>query len=97
MPTRDVTLTEHLDRFVEEQVGTGRYQDADEVLRAGLRLLERQTRAEEEKLTLLRALASEGFRSLDQGEGLDLADEDELRSAIAAIGRKVIAKARSVD
>lgn len=97
MPTRDVTLTEHLDRFVEEQVGTGRYQDADEVFRAGLRLLERRTLAEERKLALLRELASEGFRSLDQGEGLELSGEEELRSAIARIGLRAAGETDRTD
>ncbi|WP_165068929.1 type II toxin-antitoxin system ParD family antitoxin [Paludisphaera rhizosphaerae] len=88
MPTRNIKLTEHFDRFVEEQVEAGRYQDASEVLRAGLRLLERRTRAEEQKLALLRGLASDGFRTLDQGQGLSLSNASELRNAIAQIGRR---------
>lgn len=99
MPTRNIKLTEHFDRFVEEQVEAGRYEDASEVLRAGLRLLERRTRVEEQKLALLRELASEGFQALDQGQGLSLSSASELRSAIAQIGRRA-AKAdesQSVD
>lgn len=88
MPTRNINLTEHYDRFVEELVGAGRYKNASEVLRAGLRLLEQETQTEEEKLTLLKKLAADGFRSLDQGQGLSVASESELRSAIAKIGNR---------
>lgn len=88
MPTRNINLTEHYDRFVEEQVGSGRYKNASEVLRAGLRLLEHQSQTEEEQRTLLKKLADDGFRSLDQGRGLSVASEHGLRSALARIGRR---------
>lgn len=86
MPTRNINLTERYDRFVEEQIDAGKYKNASEVLRAGLRLLEQQTQTEAEKLTLLKKLAADGFRSLDQGQGLSVASETGLRSAIARIG-----------
>lgn len=88
MPTRNINLTERYDQFVEEQVKAGRYQNASEVLRAGLRLLEQQTQAEEQKLKVLRKLAAEGFRELDQGEGLTMSSEGGLRNTMAKIGRR---------
>jgi antitoxin ParD1/3/4 len=36
-----VSLTEHLCCFVEAQIASGRFRSASEVMRAGLRLLER--------------------------------------------------------
>ena len=42
MPTRNVVLTDHQAQFVEQLVNTGRYQNASEVLREGLRLVERR-------------------------------------------------------
>ena len=33
MPTRDVNLTADLDRFVATKVGSGRYENASEVVR----------------------------------------------------------------
>ncbi len=88
MPTRNINLTEHYDEFVEQQIGAGKYKNASEVLRAGLRLLEEQAKAEEQKLKLLRKLAAEGFRELDQGQGLTITSERELRNVIAKIGRR---------
>jgi len=88
MPTRNINLTEHYDRFVEELVDAGKYKNASEVLRAGLRLLEQQTQTDDEKLTLLKRLAADGFRSLDQGQGLSMASESGLRKTIAKIGSR---------
>lgn len=86
MPTRNINLTEHDARFIETQVESGKYQDPSEVLRAGLRLLERQTRSEEEQFLLLKRLAREGFASLDQGEGLTFASVEDVEQGIAQIG-----------
>ncbi|QDU80153.1 Antitoxin ParD1 [Polystyrenella longa] len=88
MPTRNINLTEHYDQFVAEQIGTGRYSNASEVLRAGLRLLEEQKQTEVEKLKILRHLATEGFNELDQGQGLTAATEKGVRSTIARLGRR---------
>ncbi|MCB0325911.1 MAG: type II toxin-antitoxin system ParD family antitoxin, partial [Bdellovibrionales bacterium] len=88
VPTRNINLTEHYDKFVEEQIDAGKYKNASEVLRAGLRLLEEQTRTDEQKLKLLRKLAADGFRELDQGQGVNVSSESELRNAIGKIGRR---------
>jgi len=46
---RNVNLTGRYDEFVVGQVTSGRFKNASEVVRAGLRLLEQQNREEEEK------------------------------------------------
>jgi antitoxin ParD1/3/4 len=99
MPTRNINLTEHYHRFVEEQVDAGTYKNASEVLRAGLRLLEQQTLDEKAKLALLQKLAADGFRSLDQGRGLSFDSEGSLRKAISKIGRRAAktSKARQAE
>jgi antitoxin ParD1/3/4 len=63
MPTRNVNLTEELDRFVLEKVAGGRYENASEVVRAGLRTLEREERQYEAKLAALRSAIDEGDAS----------------------------------
>ena len=42
MPTRNVALTNHQAHVVEQLVSSGRYQNASEVLREGLRLIEQR-------------------------------------------------------
>jgi antitoxin ParD1/3/4 len=42
MPTRNVNLTEEVDRFVLSKIESGRYENASEVVRAALRTLERE-------------------------------------------------------
>ncbi|MFM8478710.1 MAG: type II toxin-antitoxin system ParD family antitoxin [Planctomycetaceae bacterium] len=43
MPTKNVNLTEHYSEFVDQLVASGRYKNASEVVRDGLRLLELKT------------------------------------------------------
>lgn len=58
-----ITLGDHFDGFVREQIKVGRYGNASEVMRAGLRLLEEH----ESKLEALRQALIEGERSGDAG------------------------------
>jgi len=68
MPTRNVNLTNELDRFVREKVESGRYENASEVVRAALRTLEREEQEYWAKLAALRAAIDEGDAS-GVGEG----------------------------
>jgi antitoxin ParD1/3/4 len=63
VPTRNVNLTDELDRFVLSKVKTGRYENASEVVRAALRTLEREEEQYEAKLAALRAAIDEGDAS----------------------------------
>ncbi|MBN2021950.1 MAG: type II toxin-antitoxin system ParD family antitoxin [Pirellulales bacterium] len=89
MPTRNINLTDHFDDFVDAQVTSGRFKNASEVMRAGLRLLEQRAREDEQKLALLRSLASEAFDALDRGQGIVLDGETQLGEFIGQIGRRV--------
>jgi antitoxin ParD1/3/4 len=63
MPTRNVNLTDEPDRFVLAKVGSGRYENASEVVRAALRSLERDEQIYNAKLSVLRAAIDEGDTS----------------------------------
>lgn len=94
MPTRNVNLTAHFHRFVDDLVESGQYKNASEVMRAGLHLLQQQTELEAEKLAVLRSLANEGFRELDQGRGIPISAEgNELSAAVARIGLRAASRA----
>ena len=51
-----ITLGQHFDAFIAEQLKSGRYRSTSEVVRAALRLLEES----ETRLTTLRKLLKEG-------------------------------------
>jgi len=74
MPTRNVNLTQELDRFVLARVQSGRFENASEVVRAALRTLEREERAFEAKLEALRA-------AIDEGDASGIAEGDVFQQA----------------
>lgn len=63
MPTRNVHLTAELDRFVATNVESGRYENASEVVRAGLRALEEREEYRQLKVAALRSALEEGEQS----------------------------------
>lgn len=86
MPTRNISLTGHFDRFIETEVRSGRYSNASEVVREGLRLIERRKQEERAKLKWLRGAVREGLEEIDRGEGLEFRSVDELDRHIDRIG-----------
>ena len=54
-----ISLGDHCEDFVDDKVSTGRFKNASEVIRAGLRLLEE----EEGKVVALKMAIQEGFDS----------------------------------
>ncbi len=67
MGTRNIVLTEQQEDLVQDLVASGRFQNASEALRAGLRLLEREE-------SEARALSQRLNRGLDQAKRGELAE-----------------------
>jgi len=86
MPTRNINLTDYFDRFISENVESGRYKNASEVVRDALRGLELRQRREELKLERLREALEEGIDAVERGEYVDLA-EDEIGPFVAQLGK----------
>ncbi len=63
MPTRNINLTPQMDKFVESKIRKGEYANASEVLRAGLRALEKSEREDAVKLQALREAIIAGENS----------------------------------
>jgi antitoxin ParD1/3/4 len=63
MPTRNINLTPQLDKFVESRIKRGRYANASEVLRAGLRALHKTEKEDEARLEAIRAAVLAGEAS----------------------------------
>jgi antitoxin ParD1/3/4 len=81
----NISLTEQLEKFVSEQVQSGAYQSASEVVRDGLRLLAERRKTEELKLAALRAAIREG---LDSGPAEPLDMEAIISEARAGYQRR---------
>jgi antitoxin ParD1/3/4 len=94
MPTRNVVLTEHHEEVIDRLVKTGRYQNASEVLRDGLRLVEQREALEAAKLAALKEAARIGFEDLEQGRFRDI-DERDLGDFIAELGRQASERVRN--
>ena len=63
-----VTLSDHFEQFVASEVASGRFGNVSEVIRAGLRLLEREERA----LQALRTAIDEGMNSGEPSDGAEV-------------------------
>lgn len=68
MASTSLTLGPHWEAFIREEIESGRYATASEVVRAGLRELEER----KEKLEKLRAYLDVGIEQADRGEFAEL-------------------------
>ena len=83
------SLGDHFERFIDAQVSDGRYDNASEVVRAALRLLEDH----EARMRELRAAIAEADAEIARGEGVTVTDpqalaETVIRGARARLDRK---------
>ncbi len=62
MPARNIHLTHEWDQFVTDQVESGKYANASEVVRAGLHALQYQQEEQRLKLEALRVAIAEGMK-----------------------------------
>ena len=97
MRSRNITLTEHFEQFLEDQLRSGRFKDANEVLGAGLRLLEHQMQTDVQQLSRLKSLTEAGFRSLDSHDSISITSDDDLQTAIARLGHEAALMAAQRD
>ncbi len=78
--TQNVVLTDSQSALVDQLVTSGRYQNASEALRAGLRLLER----EEAEFQNLRSRLTAGIDQARRGDLAEGSGEEAIRRAFAA-------------
>ena len=81
MHTRNVSLTAELDRFVSTRVKSGRYENASEVVRAALRMLERDEQEQRARLKALRA-------AIDAGDASGVASGDPFEQVLGRLRRE---------
>ena len=85
MPTRNVVLTEHQSAFITSLVSSGRDQNASEVMREGIRLVERQEAENEARLEAMRNAAHAGIADIAEGRLREFDGCEELRDHLAGL------------
>ncbi len=92
MPTRNVVLTDHQASLVEQLVSSGRYQNASEVLREGLRLVEQREAEDASRLEALRSAVKVGIDDIEAGRFKTFDSKEPLRAYLRSITAKAIAE-----
>ena len=90
MPTRNVVLTDSQAKFVEQMVAGGHYQNASEVLREGLRLVQTREAEQAAKLVALREAVAVGIADIESGRYTELNDAASLDAYLANIADRAI-------
>lgn len=80
--TVQVDLEPDESAFIERQVSNGAYASAEEMLRAGLRLLVQNERRE--RITELRAMIDEADQSVEAGDFKEFSNPGDLTAFIVA-------------
>jgi antitoxin ParD1/3/4 len=90
MPTRNVVLTQYQEDLIETLVKKGRYQNASEVLRDGLRLIELRDAEHEAKLEWLRREIQIGEDAFERGDFKEFPDAESLRDYLDQLAKEAI-------
>ncbi|MCX7379716.1 MAG: type II toxin-antitoxin system ParD family antitoxin [Alphaproteobacteria bacterium] len=93
MPTRNVVITDHQAELIDRLVASGRYQNASEVLRAGLRMLERDDEDHEAKLAALRAAVQVGMDDVEAVAIVEMSSDAEISAWVTGAFEEAIRKA----
>ena len=94
MPTRNVVLTEHQSNLIARLVESGHYQNASEVMREGLRLIERQESENAIRLKAMREAAEAGIADVAAGRYRTFDTADTLRDHLSEIVTEAFADLR---
>jgi antitoxin ParD1/3/4 len=94
MPTRNVVLTDRQEALIETLVESGRYQNASEVLREGLRLIEEREAENAAKLERLREAVRVGEESLTRGEAKTFETAEELKAYFDELTERITRERR---
>jgi antitoxin ParD1/3/4 len=90
VPTRNVVLTDHQSDLIEKLVESGRYQNASEVLREGLRLIESREAEETAKLKALREAVQVGIDDIEAGRYRTFKSPEALNRHLKSIASQAI-------
>ena len=92
MPTRNVVLTKYQADLVERLVSSGRYQNASEVLREGLRLVEDQEAEAKARIKALRDAARVGIADIEAGRYRTFDSPGDLNRHLGALAGDALSR-----
>lgn len=81
---KSYVVGDHYEAFIAKKVSGGRFNNASEVVRAGLRMLEDY----ETRLSEVRALVDEADAAFAAGKGLEFASAGDITEAVIVRGEK---------
>ena len=90
MPTRNVVPTQHQAELIEKLVDSGRYQNASEVLRDGLRLVESRDAEERARIKAFREAVQIGITDLEAGRYRSFDAPGALRRHLSSVADDVL-------
>ena len=85
---RSYSLGTHFEQFIADQVASGRFGNASDVVRAGLRLLEDHERLRQVTLDSFQAELRKGLNDLAEDRFVELQGDDELKGFFDAIKQR---------
>lgn len=85
MPTRNIVIPDPLSNEIDRLVESGRYQNASEVIRNGVRLLIQQEAMVSAKIEALRNATGSAIQQLEQGT-FDEVSADDLEQYLEGLG-----------
>lgn len=88
MSGRNFSLTDHLSAFVDQQVASGRHQNASEVVREALRRYEDDVLTERANLAVIEKVAAEGIAAIDRGEFTLIRDRDGSQALLKRLNER---------
>lgn len=95
MAGRNFSLTPPLSNFVDRQVGSGRHQNASEVVREALRRYEATLLEDEARVAAIRAAIQEGREDIVRGDYTLVETSDDADQLYAELTGRRSAKHRS--
>jgi antitoxin ParD1/3/4 len=87
MPTMNVSLTPEFIRFIENEVESGAYASASEVVRDALRLLQKGQEERALRLAQLKSAVETGLGQMERGEFSSRSVEEIFDSIAGEVGR----------
>ena len=90
MPTRNIVLTDHQADLVAKLVASGRYRNASEVMREGLRLVERRESEDEVRLEAMREAADTGIADIAAGRFRTFDTANTLEEHLSALSSEAL-------